>query len=251
MNRTFLITCFSALCASVSAQGLVNFHNSPATLISYNYGSNNRSITGPPGTYYFALLAAPMEASNLTDFAFTGLYATNTTTDGIFGGASEAQVPGILPGQIFQFEVAGWASEAGPTFQKDWFNFPPCGGLGISATGSGIAGGSTTNGTLPALDLFGGSTGIQQGFTIVSILTPPAPTTPPVLFAPTFAAASGFSFSAQLQTNRTYKLQYSTNLVDWITIMPFASCPAIFEYVDTNKAVARFYRITPFNFWHP
>ena len=41
-----------------------------------------------------------MEASNLTDFAFTGLYATNTTTDGIFGGASEAQVPGILPGQI-------------------------------------------------------------------------------------------------------------------------------------------------------
>jgi hypothetical protein len=136
-------------------------------------------------------------------------------------------------------------TEAGPTFQKDWlFSFPPCGGLGISARGSGIAGGSTTNGTLPALDLFGGATGLQYGFAITCILTPPAPTTPPVLFAPTFAAPSGFSFSSQMQTNRSYELQYSTNLVDWIEIITFASCPPTFEYTDNNKAAARFYRIT-------
>jgi len=204
------------------------------------------SITGPVGTYYFGLLAAPMQASNSTDFTFTGLYATNTGTDGLFAGASEAQVPGILPGQEFQFLVAGWTSEAGPTFQKDWFDFPPCGGFGASAFGRGVAGGATTNGTLPALDLFGEPPGIQEGFTISGILDPPNPTSPPVLFTPSFTPTQGFSFSAQLQTNRSYKLQYSTNLVDWTTLFPFASCPSTFDYTDTNKTEARFYRLIPF-----
>jgi hypothetical protein len=243
MKRTFFLVLFLTLCSSAFAQGLVHFQNTPATLVSFNYGGDIRPISGAPGPYYFALLIAPMGGSNVTDFVFCGLYATNISAEGRFGGPSEAQVPGILPGQMFGFEIAGWTSEAGPTFQKDWLDVPPCGGMGFSTVGSGIAGGSSTNGILPALDLFGGETGIQVGFTISAVLDGYAPTASPVLFAPTLTPALDFSFSAQVQANRFYALQYSTNLADWITVSRFQSCPPVFDYTDTNKAAARFFRI--------
>src|SRR5258708_31926187 len=134
MSKMFLAAFLSALSSHVLAQGLVNFQNTFATLVTITSQGMTLPIGGPPGAYYFGLLAAPMDVSNVTDFAFTGLYATNLSVAGEFAGSSNGQVPGILPGQKLQFVVAGWTSEAGPTYQKEWVTFPPCGGFSLSDT---------------------------------------------------------------------------------------------------------------------
>jgi hypothetical protein len=169
MKRISLILCLSVMEASGAfAQGLINFNNSPTTLVSVNIGGNVATISGPAGRYLFALLISPTSTG---PFSFSGLYATNlvNSTGGRFSGGNGVAVNGWAPGTSKFYEIFGWTSSAGETFNAAWvdangipsINHP--GGLfAISDIGSGVAGGGPQS--LPPLPLFGGASGITSGF---------------------------------------------------------------------------------------
>jgi hypothetical protein len=148
-------------------QGIVNFANSPSTLISYRslYSSETGLISGSDW-YYFALLTSSSGAPGT--FVFTGIYATNrANTPGRFVN-NGVTVPNWPAGTRLFFQVAGWHSSAGPTFNPNWqFGASP-GPFALSAIGSGVAGGTdswTPARPFPPLPIFGG-TGITSGFQI-------------------------------------------------------------------------------------
>src|SRR4051812_1393936 len=102
-------TLFLSLIATGAfAQGLVNFANNPNTLVSARfYGGPATPISGPFGSYYFALLTA---AAPTGPFTFTGVLGTNlvNSTGGRFSGGNGVQVPNWAPGTTMSYEVAGW-----------------------------------------------------------------------------------------------------------------------------------------------
>jgi hypothetical protein len=134
-------------------------------------------IGGPVGISEFALLTSPVGANN---FSFAGVYATNTTTPGIFMGGSGVAVPGWAPGTARDFVVFGWGANA-VVYDPSWLkpdlsygsNLPLP--LGLSHIATGIAGGVTSSGTVPTLDIFGGATGIQSGFEMSTFVPVPEP----------------------------------------------------------------------------
>jgi hypothetical protein len=171
---------FSSLASfsNLPAQGLVNFFNNANTWVR---------APGPMYDtipyYYFALLTSPVGAGN---FTFAGVLATNSlgtyqAVAGLFNGGRDVAVPGWLPGTARDFEVVGWGG-ASPTYNPSWVNSAGVFFVnehtplfyGESSWGSGVAGGATSSGTLPALDIFGGATGIQYGF-VLSFNTIPEP----------------------------------------------------------------------------
>jgi len=171
MKKLAAMLCLSAMTTGAFAQGLINFANSPATLISANINGNVATTSGAAGTYYFGLLTSASGAAG--SFTFAGLYATNlvNTTGGRFSGGNGVAVNGWAPGATMFYEVAGWESAAlGHDFNPAWLTSPPAGLFGISASGSGVAGGGAQS--LPTLQLFGGATGIQAGFELQSIPEP-------------------------------------------------------------------------------
>lgn len=147
-------------------QGLVNFVNSPSTLVSAQNGTNSAPISGPVGSYYFALLISTNPADG---FRFTGLYATNTLLVGRFSGDNGIAVPGWPPGGSMFYKVAGWSSSLGTTFDASWLTNLPA-HFALSSVGSGVASGPGLG--IPTLPLFGGATGIQTGFVISDIPGP-------------------------------------------------------------------------------
>jgi hypothetical protein len=170
MNRYLIAVSLLLATATTFGQGLVNFYNTPTTLVSVGSGGAATAINGPPGAYYFALLTSA-SSSFQGPWVSTGLYATNLATAGLFSGGAGVAVPGLAPGQQFYYEVAGWSTNMGHDYNPAWENssgFPP--GyfnpfFGLSTFGVGVAGGTTANSTLPALDLFG-TNGINTGFTL-------------------------------------------------------------------------------------
>jgi|SRR5579883_367982 len=157
-------------------QGLVNFNNTPSTLISDIVNGATQPISGPVQSYFFALLTSPVGADT---FSFAGIYATNTLTPGMINGGSGAAAAGWAAGTQRDFVVFGWRVEGGLTYNPSWLNpnlslganHPAA--VGLSSIGTGVAGG----GALPALNLFGGQTGIQNGFSFQPILVPEPSTT--------------------------------------------------------------------------
>ncbi len=176
MKKLATVLCLCGLSLGTYAQGLVIFANNPTTLVSANPGylQGNYTIapiTGPVGSYYFALLTSPSPNEPANMFTFTGLYATNVVslTGGRFSGGTVA-VPGWAPGTTMYFEVAGWQASLGHDFNPAWLTaFPPNGLVSVSPIGSGVAGGGPLS--IPPLPLFGGS-GITQGFGMIAIPEP-------------------------------------------------------------------------------
>lgn len=171
--------CLVASPISASAQGLVNFLNTPSTLVTYNDGSGNglSLINNQSGYFLFALLTSPVGANT---FTFTGVYGTNQSIAGQFSGGVGVTVNGWAPGTARDFEVIGWnAAYAGVLFNPAWLTDPGSPGETIawsfSGIGTGVAGGVTSSGTLPNLDIFDGANGIQQGFTIRIVNLVPEP----------------------------------------------------------------------------
>ena len=165
--KTFVIS-FCVLSASVRlfAQGLVNFVNTPTTLVSVQANELNGPyslMTGPAGSYYFGLFFGLPNNGNYT---FTGIYATNTGVDGQFSGGVVA-VPGWAAGVSKTFFVAGWDASMGHDFNPLWFFGSPT-VFGASFIGSGAAGDGLST---PALNLFGPNT-IQFGFRLNNSLVP-------------------------------------------------------------------------------
>jgi hypothetical protein len=155
--------------ASLFAQGTVLFNNTPSTPISAGFPAVN--ISGAVGSWYFGLLTSTSGAAGT--FTFSGNYATNApTAAGRFIGGTQI-VNGWAPGTTMFYEVAGWSSSLGPTFQPGWLvgNFGGRAGFfGISVDASGAPGGGSP--PAPPFPLFGG-TGIGSGFTLDTI--PPLP----------------------------------------------------------------------------
>lgn len=155
---------------SCCGQGLINFYNTPSTLVSVA-SAGIFPIGGPVGSYEFVLLTSPVGAFN---FSFAGVYGTNTMTAGMFTGGSGVAVPGWAPGTARDFAVFGWdVADGGVLYNASWLNPNLSIGPGYhfpmfigEAIGSGIAGGVTGSGTVPTLNIFGGPTGIQRGFVL-------------------------------------------------------------------------------------
>src|SRR5579859_1820695 len=162
------ILCCSVMASSGLAQGLINFANTPTTLISaFIPGRSAPLISGPAGSYLFGLLISPTATG---PFSFSGLYATNivNSTGGRFSGGNGVAVNGWAPGTTMFYEIAGWASTAGVTFTPAWVlangrpGAIPVDLFSISSIGSGVAGRGPQS--LPPLPLFGGVSGITSGF---------------------------------------------------------------------------------------
>jgi hypothetical protein len=174
MKRIGLILCLSVLPSGAFAQGLIDFANSPTTLVSTPIGGNVVTLPAPVGTYLFGLLTSPTPTG---PFSFSGLYATNlmNSSGGRFSGGNGVAVNGWAPGTTMFYEIFGWASSEGTTYSPAWVradgapSFLLPGPFGISAIGSGVAGGGPQS--LPPLPLFGGVSGITSGF-VVGILIP-------------------------------------------------------------------------------
>lgn len=156
----------AGLGTTAPAQGLVNFLNTSATLIS----SSGTAIQGPPGTYYFALLTAPVGTTDPALFTFSGAYGTNQATAGRFTGGVNVPIPGWYPGTTRAFMVAGWSASKGHDwnsnwvigFGHEWYD----GALGFSAISEGAAGGFDGTNNLPNLNVMLGSHGITSGFSV-------------------------------------------------------------------------------------
>ena len=172
MKKIAAILLSGFVSAGSFAQGFVIFANNPSTLVSASqshvpYDWIVTPITGPAGSWYFALLTSP--SGDPGTFSFTGLYATNVvnSTGGRFRGGT-VQVPNWAAGARMSYEVASWQASLGPTFNPAWlFNYPSGGLFGISSVGSGVAGGQI----IPPLPLFGGN-GITQGWAMAYIPEP-------------------------------------------------------------------------------
>jgi hypothetical protein len=171
MKKLLAAFCLCAMTSGAFAQGLVNFFNNANTLVSASPLFNS-TITGPVGSWYFALLTSPVGANA---FTFTGVYGTNQTVAGRFTGGA-VQVAGWAAGTARDFEVFGWSADLGVTFNPAWLTMHPTPGfLGVSAVGWGYPGGFNGTGTLPSLNIFGGATGIQTGFILTGGLLFPEP----------------------------------------------------------------------------
>jgi hypothetical protein len=179
MKKLAAMLCLSAVATGAFAQGIINFGNSATTLISQNVGGNISTISGAAGSFYFGLLVAAPGTTVPTAFTFTGNYSTNS---GVAAGRfvlNAAQVPAASwgPGVSKAYEIAGWSSSLGATFQPAWLTqwaakTGPAGLFGVSAIGTGAAGGTDATGnSIPPYSLFGG-TGLTQGFTLTNVPEP-------------------------------------------------------------------------------
>jgi hypothetical protein len=177
MKKLAAMLCLSAMTTGAFAQGLINFNNSPTTLLSANIGGNVATLSGASGTYLFGLLTS---AAATGPFTFASVYGTNlvNTSGGRFTGGNGVAVTGWAPGVTMFYEIAGWASAGGnTTFKPAWVNAngtAASSGLpslfGVSAIASGAAGGGPN--ALPPLPLFGGASGLTSGFTLVGVPEP-------------------------------------------------------------------------------
>jgi hypothetical protein len=169
MKRILVWVWLCTMTLASYGQGLVNFFNNSATLVSAaTWATPPVAINGPAGSFYFALLTSPVGANN---FTFSGFYGTNQIVPGRFNGGVGVQVAGWSPGTARDFKVAGWYQSLGATFNPSWLTSYPA-PFGISSIGTGVAGGFNGTGVLPNAAIFGGPTGIQNGFVVFGIPEP-------------------------------------------------------------------------------
>jgi len=116
MKKIIVAVLLAGCSTSVFSQGLVNFFNNATTLIS----SSGTAIQGSPGTYYFALLTAPVGTTDPALFTFSGAYGTNQATAGRFTGGVNVPIPGWYPGTTRAFMVAGWSASKGHDWNSNW-----------------------------------------------------------------------------------------------------------------------------------
>jgi hypothetical protein len=172
MKKYLVIVSLSLAATTTFAQGLVNFANTPSTLVSVEplvYPPQPYTLmSGPAGSVYFGLFFGE---GNPYSWTFTGIYATNTGVSGLFSGGVVA-VPGWAPGTSQSYFVAGWDAGMGHNFNPQWlmganiladFGTTPVLGTGIAGDGASI----------PTLNLFdGGGSTITVGMQLHNELVP-------------------------------------------------------------------------------
>lgn len=176
MKRWIIAFYMAALGTLAHGQGLVNFVNSSTTLISYQAVWMNPPSGvlpgGAPGSYFFALMTAPVGDVNVNHFQFAGVYATNTVAEGRISGGLDVPVIGWAAGQARNYLVVGWPSFLGSNFNTVFAGLTPSQYASYcSPIAMGVAGGFDGVGALPAWSLFGSSPALG-GFAIQPIPEP-------------------------------------------------------------------------------
>jgi len=173
MKKLALTLCLAAFTTGAFAQGLVNFLNSPTTLIS----AGGTSTAATAGQYYFGLFTAPVGTTSFDAFQFSGIYATNLASAGRFTGGTGVPITGWAAGESRAFYVLGWSAIYGRDAMAALgylnANLAPIEGgfAGRSAIApAGVAGGGPQS--LPNLNIFGGTQGLTAGFNMVLIPVP-------------------------------------------------------------------------------
>jgi hypothetical protein len=178
--KTALTVFWLWLISSIaSAQGLVDFVNTPTTLVSAGPVGQQAPISGPAGSIFFGLLIASPGMTDPTNFIFTGDYATNIGQPfaGRFFGGLAIGVPGWFQGSFMSYLVAGWSASLGHDWDQRWLSgtFVAPGEFGVSSIGTGIAGGYSGGVPSPSYVLFGGATGLQSGWNLAPVTPIPEP----------------------------------------------------------------------------
>jgi len=180
MKKILITLGLAALVSSSQAQGLLNFVNSAATVITLT--SNGVSIgTAPAGanSWRYELFVAP--AGTATDgaaFVGTGVVATNTTAGRFVAGNSLA-IPGTALGGTSAILIRGWSAALGATWAQANLNRGIIEGyFGSSAIAPNfLMGGDGGLGFIQPSPVFGGSngivpTGVNNGFTLTFVPVP-------------------------------------------------------------------------------
>jgi hypothetical protein len=250
-----LALCFSFESTSFG-QGIVDFENFNNSLIYTNSVHNGPAtglMSGPGGTYRFAILAAEPTTTTIDatldngtaldagGWSFEDDTGTNTATPGLMNGNYTTD-PGIDivgwgPGEAASFAVVGWSTNIGTTYAqaKAWWNngnpsAGPSGWFGISSVAQDVLVGGSI---FPVPTIFGPTAGGEfQGFTLnyYSVSGP----IPPVLNI----AQSGASVLISWSTNATdYTLQSNTNLnsASWVTNAVVTPVVVGSQFVVTNS----------------
>lgn len=127
-----LLPLLASVSLASATDGWVQFANTPLTKVMTNSvygGPATGPISGPVGSYYFALFIAPTSILTCTgpddpNWTFTGYYATNmlTFSSGRLAGPPgpdaqyDVQIAGYAPGTQANFLVRGWSAD----FGHDW-----------------------------------------------------------------------------------------------------------------------------------
>jgi hypothetical protein len=157
------------LCAvSALAQGTIHFANTATTTLSTNSGPtpppgqapNATGLISGAGNYNIGLYIAPQGTTDPAAFSFL-VVAQNGAIPGRFDGG-QILIPGNT-GQTIAFQVRGWRSADGPTFESN-----PAGTYrGVSTIGfvaPAIGGGGT--------EIFGTGPGQVGGFVLGNVPEP-------------------------------------------------------------------------------
>jgi len=161
---------FCAAEFSSYGQGQIWFFNSywdTETWITTNSipgGPPTGIISGPVGSYFFALFAAPPGTLDPNAFTFTGHYATNYPTAGrLYGGIT--QLPGVDVDEYCSVIIRGWSGNIGHDYSAvtDYLANPTfVAWYGESQIATLRLGGGET----PTPLLFGTSPGQMPGFNL-------------------------------------------------------------------------------------
>lgn len=178
------------------AQGIVDFENFNNSLVSINSVHNGPAtglMSGPPGTFYFALMQGFTNATSIdatldngTSLAnggwiFSGNLAKNTSTSGLLNGNYTTDpgvdIVGEGPGDLANFAVVGWSANIGTTYAdaKAWWNNgnPNSGQSGWFSISSIAQDVLVGGGLYPVPTIFGPTPGYEiQGFTLNYYLVP-------------------------------------------------------------------------------
>lgn len=170
-----LLTIVALACATslASAQGLINWANTSATLISVN-GSSMAVRADAATTYNFGLFVAPMGTAAPAGVAdanwqFVAAYALNSTAAAGAGrmlNPGVATVTGYGAGTSVNFIVRAWQSGSGGA---DWAAaMPGLTYIGTSSLGTAVLGG----GVIGTPSAFGINPGQISGFNVIPVPEP-------------------------------------------------------------------------------
>jgi hypothetical protein len=266
MNRPLTITTLLLTAYRASGQGIVDFENFNNSLVYTNSVHNGPAtglISGPAGTYYFALLVGETNATTIDATLEGGAslanggwvyedHAINTTTPGLLNGNYTTD-PGVgiswPSGWPVNCVVVGWSANIGTTYAqaKAWWNngnpnSSPSGHFGISGIAQDVVVGG---GVYPDPTIFGPTPGYEiQGFTLNYYPIPP----PSPQFKSIAVTGANVLLNFQSGAGYAYSVQSTTNLVSglWTTIAsPIAGNGRIIPYLDVGGAAGskRFYRL--------
>ena len=166
MKKTFAVGFSLLLAVTTWGQGAVHFGNTATTLITTNdFVGHVGNVVGA-GNYGFGLYLGPVgsDRDSLTPLAFT----TNGPFPGRFDGGNLVLLAGA--GFQYSFQVRGWSSFAGGSYEQAYIN-------AINGVQPGVFLGESTLGffTVPAsgtIEIFGTGPGQVSGFVLTPLPIP-------------------------------------------------------------------------------